>query len=173
MKPLFALCCLALLLSCKGDPKQEETAEEVAVTTYYLIRHAEKDRSNPEEKDPALTEEGHQRAQRWARHFKDITLDAVYSTDYARTTSTAVPTAIDHDLEVQLYDPNALYDDAFAKATQGKTVLIVGHSNTTPAFANAIMGKQTFKAMSDGDNASLFKVVIQGKQKEASRTFVN
>jgi len=28
------------------------------ITTYYLIRHAEKDRSNPDNKNPHLTDKG-------------------------------------------------------------------------------------------------------------------
>ena len=51
-------------------------------TTYYFIRHAEKDRSNKSEKDPNLTAEGLKRAQIWAEVLKDIPLDMVLSTNY-------------------------------------------------------------------------------------------
>ncbi len=39
------------VFSCNEDPKVEDT-----VTTYYFVRHAEKDRSNPENVDPELTQ---------------------------------------------------------------------------------------------------------------------
>ena len=34
-------------------------------TTYYLIRHAEKELSNPENKNPHLTQQGIERANNW------------------------------------------------------------------------------------------------------------
>ena len=48
---------------------------------------------------------------------------------------------------------------------KGKTVLIVGHSNTTPVFANKILGKKMYENMSDNDNASLFIVTISADDK--------
>ena len=46
----------------------------------------------------------------------------------------------------------------------GKTVLIVGHSNTTPAFVNKILGTEKFTSLEDDDYNSLFIVYKQGKQ---------
>ena len=36
------------------------------VTTYYLIRHAEKQRLDPNDRDPSLTSKGFERANRWS-----------------------------------------------------------------------------------------------------------
>ena len=56
------------------------------LSTYYLIRHAEKQIvNNP---NPELTDKGILRAGNWAVIFKDIKFDAVYSTDYLRTIAT-------------------------------------------------------------------------------------
>ena len=74
-KFLLALSVALLTLSCASAP------EETTVTTFYLIRHAEKDRSEGVGNDPQLTEEGLQRAQRWAEVLGLEPLDAVYSTD--------------------------------------------------------------------------------------------
>lgn len=160
-----SLCCILLavliLNSCKNDDSKELT------TTYYFIRHAEKDRSNPSERDPELTEKGHQRAAFWAKHFAEIPLDAVYSTNYKRTTSTAVQTAISKALKVQLYDPRNLNDSLFVKNTKGKTVLVVGHSNTTPAFVNAVLGEEKYEDIDDSNNGNLYTVTIKGEIKSA------
>ena len=137
-------------------------------TTYYLIRHAEKDRSDKTNKNPYLTNKGKLRAKLWATYFKDKPLDAVYSTSYNRTKETATPTAKAHNLEIQQYVPNNLYNEAFKLATQGKSTLIVGHSNTTPYFANLILEKDMFKDMADNDNSSLYIVTIKGDKKEVS-----
>ncbi|MGA0042550.1 MAG: SixA phosphatase family protein [Flavobacteriaceae bacterium] len=109
-------------------------------TTYYLIRHEEKDRSDPSNSNPELTLEGRQRSQRWSAVFERIALDAVYSTNYLRTIQTASPTAEAHHIAIQFYDPRALYSEEFKASTTGQNVLIVGHSNTIPELANAILG---------------------------------
>ena len=77
---------------------------------------------------------------------------------------TASPTAKSKELEIQLYDPRGLYDEEFREATAGKTVLVVGHSNTTPAFVNAILGEDRYEDMDDMDNSSLYVVTKIGEQ---------
>ena len=134
-------------------------------TTYYLIRHAEKDSSNKEDRDPHLSEAGNTRANNWAKHFEDITLDAVYSTNYNRTKATATPTAKSKNLELTLYDPRHMDAKEFMAECEGKTVLIVGHSNTTPMFANSLLGEKKYEMMKEDDNTSLYKVVVTGDLK--------
>jgi len=155
--PLLTL----FIISCKDKPK--ETAMAVADTqeaTYYLIRHADKERGANAGDDPALTEVGEARAQFWADELKDVDFDAVYSTNFKRTRSTAQPTATQNDLQVQLYDPTNLYNEEFQQATSGKTVLIVGHSNTTPAFVNAIVGSNRYDEIDDSKYGYLYVVKV-------------
>lgn len=142
-------------------------------TTYYLIRHAEKDRDNPDNKNPGLTKKGFFRADRWADLFEKTDLDAVYSTNYDRTLMTASPTASQKELEIQLYDPRDLNSAEFVKNTVGKTVLVVGHSNTTPAFVNAIIGEERYASMDDNDNSSLFIVTLIGEESTVQVLKVN
>jgi broad specificity phosphatase PhoE len=155
MKKILLLVILVSLISCS----QEET------TIYYLIRHAEKDRTDATNKDPNLTDKGVERAKKWANYFKDINLDAVYATNFHRTMQTATPTAESKKLEIRNYDPEKMYDAVFKSATQGKTVFVVGHSNTTPVFVNKIIGENKYQNMDDKDNASLFIVTITGDKK--------
>ncbi len=138
-------------------------------TTYYLIRHAEKDRSDSSNRNPDLKAEGQARADRWAQRFEDVDFDAIYSTDYNRTLQTATPTAQSKGLTVQSYDPSKLYNEEFQKATEGKTVLIVGHSNTTPEFANAIMGTKHFPEIDDSDNGNLFIITVSKDGKKSPK----
>lgn len=133
------------------------------ITTYYFIRHAEKDRSDATNKNPNLTEKGQARAQDWATILKDIPFDAVYSTNYNRTQQTATPTAKEHNLDVLEYDPRTLYNDDFKTATQGKTVLVVGHSNTTPAFVNTVLKERKYPDIDDNNNGNLYVVTIVGE----------
>lgn len=142
-------------------------------TTYYLIRHSEKDTSDKTNRNPNLNEDGLKRAENWAEYFKNIDLDAVYSTDYNRTQQTATPTAKSKELEIITYDPRKMYDSIFQAETKGKTVLVVGHSNTTPVFANKILGEKKYENMDENDNASLYIVTIKGDQKTSKIEVVN
>ncbi len=157
MKKLFFLFVFAfsVLFSCSSD----ET------TTYYLIRHAEKDRTDKTNRNPNLNKKGLERAKKWAEYFSDIDLDAVYSTKYNRTMQTAEPTAESKGLAIINYNPRKMYDSIFQQNTKGKTVLVVGHSNTTPVFANKILGEKKYEWMKDDDNSSLYIVTIFGEQK--------
>ncbi|QXP67983.1 histidine phosphatase family protein [Polaribacter sp. AHE13PA] len=134
-------------------------------TTYYLIRHAEKDRTNKSNRNPNLNKNGIERAEKWANHFKNVPFDAIYSTNYNRTIETATPTAEDKKLEILKYNPSKMYDSIFQQETKGKTVLIVGHSNTTPAFVNKILGEKKYEDIDDNNNANLYIVTISGDKK--------
>ena len=162
-KILLTVFVFALFSACTSNK----------VTRYYLIRHAEKDRTNTTNKNPNLNSDGVIRAEKWAKHFENIVLDAVYSTDYNRTQQTAAPTAKSKDLIIQSYNPSKMYDSIFKKNTKGKTVLVVGHSNTTPVFANTILGQKKYKNMADNDNASLYIVTVFNDKKSSEIKKVN
>lgn len=157
MKITIGLLLVTLCITSCGDISNKEDEK---TTTYYLIRHAEKDRSNPQEKNPHLIDTGKNRAIAWSKHFDSIPLDAVYSTDYHRTLETALPTAVKKRLEIEIYNPSKVYDSIFQSKTHHKKVLIVGHSNTTPQFANTILGKQQYSAIDDAENGLLFTIVL-------------
>ncbi|MCF4101251.1 histidine phosphatase family protein [Gillisia sp. M10.2A] len=155
--PLLTICGQNSNENQQATLNQDETS---GITTYYLIRHAEKDRSDAKEKDPVLNAEGLKRAENWANVLKDIPLDLIYSTNYKRTKATAAPTAKLKLLEIKLYDPKKLYNSDFKKATKGKNVLVVGHSDTTPAFVNAILGSKKYLDFDDSENGALFIITV-------------
>ena len=107
-------------------------AQETQTTTYYLIRHAEKNRLVTSDNNPNLKEKGVDRAIKWSKTFKHINFDYIFSTNYNRTIQTALPTAKSKDLEIQFYNPSDLYNEEFKTLTKGKTVLIVGHRIQLP-----------------------------------------
>jgi 2,3-bisphosphoglycerate-dependent phosphoglycerate mutase len=152
------LLLFIVLISCTSNTKKEKI--NTTTTTYFLIRHAEKDRTDSKNKNPNLNSEGLQRAEKWAKYFEKIDLDAVYSTTYNRTMQTSKPTAESKKLAIINYNPRNMYDSIFQKNTEGKTILVVGHSNTTPAFVNKILGEKKYKDIDDNDNSSLFIVTI-------------
>jgi phosphohistidine phosphatase SixA len=145
------------LPSCAQDNKKESPTE---TATYYFVRHAEKDRSDKSNRNPHLTEKGLERAENWSNALMNIKFDAVYSTDYNRTKETAQPTADKNNLELTIYDPRNLDGNAFLKANKGKTVLVVGHSNTTPMFVNSVLGNEKYPQIDDNNNANLYIVTV-------------
>ena len=74
---------------------------------------------------------------------------------------------------MQFYNPRNMYDSIFIAETKGKSVLIVGHSNTTTVFANKILGENKYENMDDNDNASLYIVTISENKKESKIEKVN
>lgn len=129
-------------------------------SNYFFIRHAEKDRADETNKNPDLTEKGNERAHYWSEVLKNVKFDAVYSTNYNRTIQTATPTALNNDIEIQFYDPRKLKIEEFKTATKGKTVLIVGHSNSTPSFVNKLIKDNKYSQIDDSNNSNLYIVTI-------------
>ena len=151
---ILTFTILFALPSFSQDDKASET------TTYYFIRHAEKNRGDANDKNPHLIQIGILRAAKWSLVFENVKFDAVYSTDYNRTKETAQPTAEKNGLDVTIYDPRQLNSDEFITNTKGKTILVVGHSNTTPMFVNAVLGKKKHDNIDDSNNANLYIVTI-------------
>lgn len=142
-------------------PSLAQESEATANTsTFYFIRHAEKDRSDKANKNPNLTQAGVLRAAKWSLALQHVKFDAVYSTDYNRTLQTAQPTAEKNGLKITSYDPRNIDGKAFLEANTGKTVLVVGHSNTTPSFVNAVLGSKKHASIDDTNNANLYIVTV-------------
>ncbi|WP_339848415.1 phosphoglycerate mutase family protein [uncultured Dokdonia sp.] len=156
---LFLFVVTATTLSCDGQKKKESPSNTI-ITNYYFIRHAEKDLSDPSNRNPDLTIEGEERAERWKAYFSDKDIDAVYSTDYIRTMRTAEPTAVANNVEIQSYNPSELFSEDFKVDTAGKNIVVVGHSNTTPNFANAALGENSFKDIDESEYFHLYHVQL-------------
>ena len=175
---ILILTLLPFFTFCKQkeevEKKETETKSENAIikpvavqtATYYLIRHAEKVRTDPNNEDPGLDINGMLRAKRWAAYFAPIKLDGVFVTKYIRTKQTASLIAQQKQLVPRPYDPETIYSEDFLKKTNRKSVLIVGHSNTIPQLVNKLIGEEKFEDMDDSDNSTLFKVTINGNDKK-------
>ncbi len=160
----FSIIILSILIltSCENKEKATESKVNQMTSTYYFIRHAEKDRSDSNNDNPHLIDIGIQRAQHWNEVFKNINFDAIYSTNYYRTKETAQPTASKNKLNLVLYDPKTIDISKFLKDTEGKTILVVGHSNTTPDLVNRILRNNKYADIEDSNNSNLYMISILG-----------
>ncbi len=157
---ILSFCLLLSFISCKENNSSEKQDQDAGISTFYLIRHAEKDRTDPENPDPELSQEGLGRAMHWAEILNEVDLDAIYSTNFNRTSMTAAPTSVKKNIDVQYYDPRILDIDQFKKDNINKNVLVVGHSNTTPQFVNLLLGEDKYTQIDDNENGTLFIVTI-------------
>ncbi len=133
---------------------------------YYLVRHAEKDTVPAD--NPNLTEEGIERANYLANMMKGTRVDGVYSTLYTRTLFTVDTLAARKGLKILPYKPSdlkLLYETISQDSTKS-AVIIAGHSNTTPALANVILGRQEFPAGFDESDYDNILVVIDKESEE-------
>lgn len=127
-------------------------------TTLILIRHAE--RGHDGSNDPPLTEAGTTRANSLVTILKNSTISAIYTSNYKRTRNTATPLAHATGLDIKTYEP--MQGDELKKIiseNKGKTVLIVGHSNTIPWTANFLTGSK-LENFADSDYGNLMIVNI-------------
>jgi len=140
------------------------------ITTFILVRHAEK--ATDDAKDPNLSEVGLMRAQSLAKLLAATTVDAVYSTPYKRTRNTVAPAATAKGFDVLEY--NKIEEmDALLKKYEGGTVLVCGHSNTVPAIANYLVGKNSFQQFEDDDYGNIIIVSVIKKGKSTKVVWLN
>ena len=132
---------------------------KVEQTTIILVRHAEKLK---DAKDPALTEAGMKRAENLKAILADTSIDHIFSTDYIRTQLTATPTATSKNLKIESYNPKSMnkFGKMLIDEYQGKTILVSGHSNTTPKLLNFLMEETLVKSIDESDYTNLFVVSI-------------
>jgi 2,3-bisphosphoglycerate-dependent phosphoglycerate mutase len=131
--------------------------------TIILLRHAEKDISPSADKvNPDLTPEGKQRAQNLVKKINKYKPTAIYSSDYIRTKMTVAPLAEKRKLTVQIYDPRRL--DEFAEMIlQGKfkSIVVVGHNNTTPALANLFIKQEKYQPLPESEYSKIWIIKIK------------
>lgn len=136
------LVSMIFMLLCILGPVVAAAAD----TMIIVVRHAEKASDDP--KDPGLNEQGIIRANKLAEMLKHTDLDAVFTTQYKRTQQTGLPAARQAGLTVQVRAATRDNAKTYAadllkeirKKFRGKTVLIVGHSNTVPEIVKQIAG---------------------------------
>ena len=138
-------------------------------STYILLRHAEKDTSAAGstlmKADPPLTKAGEERAKNLLTVLKDYTPDEIYATNFIRTKATVTPLLLKFNKELQIYDPKELmlFSEKLLQH-KGKTIIIAGHSNTTPALVNLLIKEKTYPNLDESVYNQLWIVTItEGK----------
>lgn len=147
-----AILLLAAVSSARAD------------SVLVLVRHAEK---VDESSDAQLSDVGRSRARALAALLRDAGIEAVYSTDYARTRETARPTAEGLSRPIEIYDGDGL--EAFAKELRAKggRALIVGHSDTTPELVK-LLGGEPGPAIASDEYDRLYVLTLSAEGKAST-----
>ncbi len=135
------------------------------VTTIYLVRHGEKD-PTPGVADPLLTPAGEARAQALRKKLAGKHPAALFTTDTRRTRATLAPLAQATGLTPLVYspkDPDALAIRLY-KEYAGRTVVVVGHSNTLLPLLAALGVKAPMQEIKDEEFSYLFRVELREGQ---------
>lgn len=167
MKQLFTLVFLSFLVFTA-------ISSDAQTSTFILMRHAEKDTSaqgsTMMQADPKLSAEGEARAARIPEVLKSYAPDAIYSTNYIRTKSTVTPLSKKIGKEIQVYDPRNLkgFADELLKM-DGKTIVIAGHSNTTPMLVNLLLKENKFPNLDESVYNTYWVVTVKEGKAEAKQ----
>ena len=161
--PALPSLLLALLLAGAALQAQEAAPAGPGVTTVVLVRHAEK---VDESRDPELSPAGRKRAEALAAALDGAEVGAIYVTQFQRTRLTAAPLAGRLGLAAQ---ERPVGEDVAASVRElatevltrqaGRTVLVVGHSNTLPPLVQALTGL-TVAPISDPVYDHFYVVVV-------------
>ncbi len=156
MKKYFLIVAVILFVS---------TAFAQSVTTFIVVRHAEKSMTESTN-DPSLAPEGTERAKRLGALLNEVDVSAIYSTNYKRTKSTVAPVAETKSITIQDYKSLKEADlDEMIRKHSGGTIVIAGHSNTVPGIVNILIGKEKYKNLEDSNYGSLFIVSLTERGK--------
>ena len=157
---IIAILLFGLLLFTSGA---ENLRAQHRKLTVILFRHAEKDLSEgADTANPELSAAGKLRAEKLVGIVRKYRPDAIYSTDYIRTRATVRPLARRGRHMVFMYDPgnlNQLRD--LILSGKSKSIIVVGHNNTTPALVNLLIGQEKYKKLADTDYGKIWVVKIK------------
>ncbi|MFN0256191.1 SixA phosphatase family protein [Pedobacter ureilyticus] len=160
MKRLILLFVLALGL--------QQSLYAQKTLKVWIVRHAEKDVSDPADKDPDLSPAGAERAEALKKELKGQKIDTIFATDYKRTKLTGFPLADITGISIKTYEPSK--DTALVKSLKenagGKKILIIGHSNTVLELIEAFGAKRPVPTISDNEYDYLFSLTVKGDKVE-------
>ncbi len=150
----FITIVLISVLSCTSLKTIDKPPTQI-----ILVRHAEKRSGN----DPMLTPAGKDRAQALSEISEMFPISGVYSSNYKRALSTAQPLASKLGVTIN----KSIFPTHYSELLQdieskhvGKAVLVVGHSNTIPAFVNHVLGQKKLSMIDEKDFSNLYVITI-------------
>lgn len=159
---MFRMFALSVVLVFAFAPAVHARRPQGAPTIVILVRHGEKEKEPAG--DPPLSELGRKTAERLAVIGEGAGVEVVFTSQAKRTRDTAAPLAARRGLTPNVRNVTRETVDAHVRGLakeildshRGKTVLVVGHSNTAPRIAALLSGK----TIPDLDDATEFDAIF-------------
>lgn len=142
----------------------QQTLHAQKTLKVWIVRHAEKDTTDKQDRDPDLSAAGAERAEALKKELKGQKIDSIFSTDYKRTKLTGFPLADITGISIKTYNPANAKDlvKSLKENAAGKKVLIIGHSNTVLELIEAFGAKRPIPSVSDNEYDYLFSLSVKG-----------
>lgn len=167
MKTIIFLFCGLLFFTLFGGSAFAQHRK----LTVILLRHAEKDLTDPDAPNPELSAAGKIRAEKLVAVINKYQPDAIYSSDYIRTRSTVRPLARKNRALTVIYDPrnlNQMRD--LILSGKYKRIVVVGHNNTTPALVNALINQEKYEKLPETEYTKIWIVKIKRNKNKPNKT---
>lgn len=155
MHKLFIFLFFLVLISCSQK--------------YYVVRHAEKEASPQNPRDPGLSAEGLARAQILKNILKKKNIKQIYSTATTRTMQTAAPLAELLNIRIETYGP--VPDISFIERLKAakENILILGHSNTIDEIVNGLSSSSELSDLPESIYGNIYVVSRKGDNYKVKR----
>ncbi len=142
--------------------------------TIILLRHAEKDLTDRNKSNPELSAAGKARAEKLIETVGRYKPDLIYSTYYKRTRATVLPLAETVDaryrIPIRTYDFDNLEEFAGELLkSNARTIVVVGHNNTTPELANLLTKTDKYKDLGENEYDKIWVVEIRRYKRKPSK----
>jgi 2,3-bisphosphoglycerate-dependent phosphoglycerate mutase len=162
MKNSTAFLILIFCFICSCYAQNNPITENTTSTKIILVRHAEK--ADDGTKNPPLSPAGTQRATKLNTLLADVKIDSLYATPYKRSEQTLETIATTRNLKIVNYNPS---DKLFSEKLlqyKGKTMLVVGHSNTIPELANMLMQSTIYKQLAETEFGKIWILTFKNNE---------
>ena len=153
----FLLCAFGAAILALAACHAGQAAEP---TIIFLVRHAEKASGSG---DVPLSDAGKARSEVLRGIIGPLRPGAIYVTDTVRARETAQPTGKDTGLDLKVYNPQqGGWHQTLLKEAAGKTILVVGHTNTIPELIKPLTGVQLTIGEHEFDNLFIISIDSTG-----------
>lgn len=127
------------------------------------MRHAEK--ADDGTKNPPLSADGMQRADRLSTMLSDLKIDKLYATNFLRTHQTLMPLSKKFNLTIDTYEAaDVTFAEQLLQKEKGKTIVIAGHSNSTPTLVNRLIKKELYQKLDESVFSKIWILTFKGEE---------
>ena len=120
--------------------------------------------------DISVSEEGIKRSVRWTKLFEKTQIDVFYTTLTRRTQMTCSTIATSKQKDMIFYDATKFSLKETIEKHPGKTIFIVGHSNTIPTQINTFLQKDIYPQIDEEQFGNLYTITVNGDKIEHKMT---